>query len=421
VTFPRLEGSESFQDTSEHGALDFAGLAIPFEVADRNLTIQLSYQRAVDLFGQGRATLIETIDLSDLDPSLSGIGEVVAEVAPIQRGAFDTFSLAAAYQVSGPLSLGLSANYWRADWTASGTNTFSVRTRPSGSVEPIEVPLTETEFNQAQSMRGFNLNTGLLLKYSWLSLGGIVRFPFDGSYNLDEDNVQSIFDQELGRLGDPMPVGYRVRSQLHFSWGIGGGIALRPFRGLTLAADYTWSEWSRTFVTNLPGGALLTPEVIDPTGNVLDIYTDRNFFDLAPASQTVIENTSQWRAGGEYLVVLPRIIIPLRGGVFRDRSPITDLATGEGRLVEGWTVGTGLNFSRIVLDVAFERRTSEGPLVLRFRQGVPTAGAVTESVRQDRIVASIIYRAGGDDDPFKRLFRAIFGDSDDDAEEAETS
>ena len=164
------------------------------------------------------------IDLSDLDPSLSGMGEVVAEVAPIQRGAFSTVSLAAAYQVSGPLSLGLSANYWVADWTASGTNTFSVRSRPPGSAQPLEVPLTETEFDQAQSMRGFNLNAGLLLKYSWLSLGGIARFPFDGSYNLEENNLQSFFDQEIGRLGEPMPVGYRVHSQLHFSWGLGGGI-----------------------------------------------------------------------------------------------------------------------------------------------------------------------------------------------------
>ena len=117
-------------------------------------------------------------------------------------------------------------------------------------------------------------------------------------------------------------------------------------------------------------------------------------------------------------MVLPKVIIPLRGGVFRDRSPITDLVTGEGRLIEGWTVGTGLNFSRLVLDVAFERRTSEGLLVLRLRQGVPTAGQVTESVRQDRFVASIIYRAGGDDDPFKRFFRGIFGNPREDDDEA---
>lgn len=411
---------DGIQDKSEHGALDFVGLAVPFEVGNRNLTLQLSYQRAVDLFGEGRATLIDTIDLSELDPSLSGMGEVVADVTPVQRGAFNSVSLAAAYQVSQPLYLGLSANYWFADWTASGTNSFRVRGRLDGSQTPINVPLVNTEFNQAQSMRGFNLNTGLLLKYPWLSLGGVVRFPFDGSYGLEENNLRSVFDEETGGLGDPVPVDYAVRSQLHFSWGVGTGIALRPFRGLTLAADYTWSEWSRTFITNLPGGALLTSELTGPGGAVLESFTDRNFFDLEPASQTTIENTSQWRAGGEYLLVFSKVIIPLRGGVFRDRSPITDLGTGEGRLIEGWTVGTGLNFNRFVFDIAFERRTSEGLLVLRLRQGIPTAGQATESVRQDRIVASVIYRAGGDDDPFKRLFRSIFGDPKEEDEEATT-
>ena len=115
------------------------GLAIPFEVASRNLTLQLSYQRAVDLFGQGRATVIDTIDLSELDPSLSGMGEVVADVTPVQRGAFNSISLAAAYQVSDPLYLGLSANYWLADWTASGTNSFRVRARLDPGQPPIEV------------------------------------------------------------------------------------------------------------------------------------------------------------------------------------------------------------------------------------------------------------------------------------------
>ena len=233
---------DTIQNTSEHGALDFVGLAIPFEVASRNLTLQLSYQRAVDLFGQGRATVIDTIDLSELDPSLSGMGEVIADVAPVQRGAFNSFSLAAAYQVSDPLYLGLSANYWLADWTASGTHSFRVRARLDPGQPPIEVPLVDTQFDQAQSMRGFNLATGLLLRYPWLSLGGVVRFPFDGSYNLEENNLRSVFDDETGKLGDPVPVNYAVRSQLHFSWGVGAGIALRPFRGLTLAADYTWSE-----------------------------------------------------------------------------------------------------------------------------------------------------------------------------------
>ena len=59
-----------------------------------------------------------------------------------------------------------------------------------------------------------------------------------------------------------------MASQLRVSWGLGGGIAIRPFRGLTLAADYTRSEWSRTTIANVPNGALLTPEQRDTEGEL---------------------------------------------------------------------------------------------------------------------------------------------------------
>ena len=93
----------------------------------------------------------------------------------------------------------------------------------------------------------------------------------------------------------------------------------------------------------------------------------------------------------------------------REWTDPRDLATDEGRRIKGWTAGSGLNFSRLVLDVAFERRESEGVVGLRLRKGKPvTSGATTESVREERIVASLIYRAGGDDDPLKRALRYLF-------------
>ncbi len=107
---------------------------------------------------------------------------------------------------------------------------------------------------------------------------------------------------------------------------------------------------------------------------------------------------------------MPKIVIPFRGGLFHDRSPIAELGTDEGKVIKGWTAGTGLNFSRLVLDVAYERRSSEGRVFLRLQRGQPVAAGnvSTEKVRQDRIVASLIYRAGGSDDPIKRLLHSIF-------------
>ena len=418
VNVPGDDGVPSFTDETTHGAFDFAGVAVPFQVAGRNFTMQFSYQRAVDLFGRGRATVIDMIDLSDLDPDLSGTGEVVANVEPEQKGAFHTLSVSAAWQLTTRMALGLGINYWFADWNAQGTSDFRLRVRLPNLPQPLELPLLTTEFDQDQKMRGLNANLGLLLRYPWLSIGGVVRTPFDGAYDLDENNVETFYETQTGRPLGSRDVSYVAASQMHVSWGMGAGIAIRPFRGLTLAADYTRAEWSRTTLANVPNGALLTTEERDADGELLPIYTDRNFFDLLPAPETSTENTSQWRAGAEYLVAFSKLIVPLRAGLFRDRSPVVDLGSDEGRLIEGWTLGAGLNFSKLVLDVAFERRESEGPLLLRLRGGspVPATNPVTEKVKQDRIVASLIFRFGSGSDPIKGLFGSLFGDPKDDGQ-----
>jgi hypothetical protein len=415
VTAPGGEDLPSFTDEATHGALDFAGVAVPFQVAGRNFTLQLSYQRSVDLFGRGRATVIA--DIADIDPDLGVPGDVIVNVSPEQKGAFHTASLSAAWQLTSKLSLGLGINYWFADWNAQGTSEFRARVRLPGLPQPLELPLLNIEFDQDQAMRGVNANLGLLLRYPWLSIGGVVRTPFDGSYDLDENNLETTYDL-AGRPTTTESKQYLATSQMHVSWGFGAGIAIRPFRGLTLAADYTRADWSRTTIANVPNGALLTPEETGADDEPLPIFTDRNFFDLLPAPETSTSNTSQWRAGAEYLVSFSKLIVPLRAGLFRDRSPIVPIGSDAGRLIEGWTVGAGLNFSGVVLDFAFERRESEGPLLLRLRGGnpVPAANPVTEQVKQDRIVASLIFRFGSGNDPIKGLFGSLFGDSKDDGQ-----
>lgn len=407
---PLGDGSiQSKESKTRHSRPDFFGLAIPFEVGGKNLTVQLSYQRSVDLIGKGEDTIQDTINLSQIQPGLTGTGDFIADIKPQQSGAFHAGSLSAGYEVTSRLSLGTSINYWIGEWTAQGTDNFRLREKPPGSTTRVEVPLLNTQFDQKQSLRALSVNLGLLLKYPRVSLGAVLRMPFVGDYELAENDVQTSFVQ--GKPQVPTPTSVGVTSRLHWPRSVGAGLALRPFRGLTLAADYTNSRWSQTFIEDVPAGALLTPVKTSPSGDRQDSFNNRNFFDLLPASQTATRNTSLWRAGGEYLAVLPGIVIPFRGGLFRDRSPIAELGTEQGKLIKGWTAGTGLNFSRLVLDVAYERRSSEGRVFLRLQRGQPvqTAGNVsTEKVRQDRIVASLIYRAGGSDDPIKRLLHSIF-------------
>lgn len=409
---------ETRTDRSRHGAPDFVGLAVPFEVAGRNLTVQLSYQRAVDLFGQGRTdtaggTSPAELNLTPADLARLGITPTTtivlsSAIEPRQRGAFHTASLAGAYQFSSRLSLGVALNYWIGEWHASGRSTSSLAVPVRLGSPPTTIAGFEQEFTQVQSLRGFNVNAGLMLKYSRLSVGGVVRMPFGSDYRLDETGVRRDFVRQQP-AGPDQTIAARMTSRMHWPFSAGLGVALRPFRGLTLAGDVSVFQWSRTYIEDVPSGALLT--AAEPDGATT--FTDRSFFDLFPAVQTDTDDTRQWRAGLEYLVSLPRIVVPLRGGVFRDRSPVLDTGTNRGREIKGWTAGTGLNFSRLVIDVAFERRESEGFVGVRLRPS--TTGAVIdtsrspfETVTEDRVVASIIYRAGGDDDPLKKAFRFLF-------------
>lgn len=410
-TIPRLgAGSEERSTSDRHNAPEFFGLAVPFKAGGKTLTVQLSYQRTVDLYGKGLVVTQDTYRLEDLGFDLPGFASTVSDILPSQEGAFHTGSVSVAYEATKRLLVGLSANYWVGEWRAVGSTNFRIQAAPRPPQPPVELYRIETDFDQDQSLRGLNVNFGVLLRYPKFSLGAAFRLPFTGAYDLIE-NGQTLTTTFGEPAGDPEIRAVGAKSQLEYPQSLGVGIAVHPFTGLTLAGDFSQYRWSRMTLANIPDGALLTPTpAVDSAGNVAATqYLDRNFFDVQPASQTTTNDTKQWRAGIEYLFSLPRVVVPVRGGIYRDRSPVASVGFGEGRLIRGWTAGTGFNFSHLVFDVAFERRESEGPVGLVFRGGqlTPQENAPSEKVQEDRLVASLIYRFGPDD-PIKRAFRAIF-------------
>jgi long-subunit fatty acid transport protein len=407
TTVPNPDTGRTETEKSDHQAPDFFGLAVPFEVGGQNLTVQLSYQRSVDLFGKGRAFTRDTVPFRELRISQPGNARLSADILPEQSGAFHTLSAAAAYQLTPRLAVGGSINYWLADWTSEGTVSSRVNTIAAPGVPTILISSTNRTFRHEQSMNGASLNAGLLLRYPRLSIGAVLRMPFVGRYDLTESGQAT--DTQPGRAPVTTPVSATMTSRLHWAQTAGVGAALRPFSGLTLAADFSKSSWAGAYLEDVPDGVLLTPLETTPTGeSVAPGFANRNFFDLAAASQTTTADTSEWRTGAEYLLSLPKVVVPLRAGIFRSRSPIRELGSGESRRIDGFTVGSGLNFRRLVFDVAFERRRSEGLVGLTFRGGTASAGGESvEKVKESRIVASILYRFP-DNDAVKRLLRSVF-------------
>lgn len=387
-------------------APDFAGVSVPFEVASRNLTLQASYQRITDVHGAGstlyvyRSDQFTPPDESDLAyPSKSS-----------QSGAFHTISFAGGYQITESLSLGAAVNYWIANWSVSGQS--DVLLSPAG--RPAEATYYGSVVSHLdQKLRGINTTIGFLLQHSWISVGGVLRTPLNGSYRLSEHDSGTVLKEN--QVEDPYDFSADLHTKLHWPRSAGLGIAVRPLHGLTLAADITRTNWSQTTVDNVRSGAFLTQRTYkdagDPTTEIVQ-YQDLNYFDLSPASDTYTTDSGLWRVGTEYLVVLPKVIIPIRAGHYRDRSAIYDQDSATGRPITAWTVGTGLNFQHLVLDVAGEWRRSKGltgayyDLDGNILHATATA-PLTEDLRVTRILVSVIYRFDRGDDPIKRALRRV--------------
>ena len=406
---------QSDQSSASHSAVDFVGLAIPFEVGTRRLTFQLSYQRAVDLFGQGQTILVDELPLTELGVDDPGTVGVSVGVVPTKRGALHNISVSAALQVTERLYLGAAFNHWMGDWTASGTRDTvlfepSSGPRAGASFKDRELARIQTQFEQVQSLRGFNVNLGFLLKYEKVSVGGVLRMPFSGDYRLDELD-RHVFFEPSGASSLPEFDGYGVTSRLEWPRGGGLGIALRPLGGLTLAADISTTLWSRASIEQLPDGALLTDTPIDPEGNLIGGFTDRNFFDLFPKTLTSTTDSSQLRAGAEYLMAFSGVVIPVRAGLFRTTSPFGNAIEGGSSTIRGFTAGTGINFNRFVFDIAFERRESDVALGLQRLNRSEAVENPTETLSVDRIVASVILRFDNDGG-LVTFFRGLFVGND---------
>jgi long-subunit fatty acid transport protein len=403
TTVPNPDTGRTETEKSSHQAPDFFGLAVPFEVSGRNLTLQVSYQRSVDLFGKGRAFTRDTVPFRELGLSVPGNARLSADIVPEQSGAFHTVSAAGAYQLTPRLAVGASINYWIADWISQGTVSSRVNTITPVGVPSVLLSSTNRDFKHEQGMNGASVNAGVLLRYPKISIGAVLHLPFVGRYDLAEGGQRTV--TEAGRAPTTTLIDKRMNGRLHWAQTAGIGAALRPFSGFTVAGDFSRSSWGGAYLEDVPDGVLLTPETAE---GATPLFTNRNFFDLAAASQTTTADTSVWRAGAEYLVSLPKFVIPLRAGIFRSRSPIRELGSGESRRIDGFSVGSGLNFSRLVLDVAVEQRRSEGLVGLQLRGGTPsTGGASVEEVKESRVVASILYRFP-ENDAVKRVLRSLF-------------
>jgi long-chain fatty acid transport protein len=180
-----------------------------------------------------------------------------------------------------------------------------------------------------------------------VKLGPMVRlgatYTSESSIDLDNGTLTMNFGSMGGKVDYDVKMG-------DFSWPqeAEAGIAVLPFKGLTVAADVKWINWSATIdkptLTVSGGPAGLERPFRDANGNPSDTMT----FDMAWDDQIV------YAIGAEYAVNETHT---LRAGFNYGKNPVPDdnLNPLFPAIVEKHaTLGYGLNLGQWVFDLAYE-------------------------------------------------------------------
>jgi len=351
---------ERYTDTSssfDASSLNFAAVTMPFEVAERNLCIQLSYHRLIDFTYELDRAFTEYVQ----PDQPTALFQQVVE----QSGDIHTFNVAVAYQLTQRLSVGAGLSRWEGDWTF---DSFNAR---RGSVAAQDDYFA---YHQANRLRGWDWNVGALLRYRYLNVGAMYRAGLDADYTFSSllaTNIDTPFESEPA-----------VTRPLHWptSWAL--GIAVKPTDTWHITADYARYNWSEM--------------------EIREFGTDRNislnFFDLSPSGETATKDVGQWRFGTEVTFFAGHTLLAVRGGYFREPQPVRLSAGGDATTVDGYSLGFGLKRGRLAVDVAYQRRESDDKVAAFIDPRVIASGLLQRSavggldVSEDRVFVAVIYQ-----------------------------
>jgi long-subunit fatty acid transport protein len=360
-SFPEINGMNSVSRED----LNYLSVAYPFRAFDKNMIISLNYQRLYDLYDE----ISLNQDIETISPSGS-FQKTYEQIDFKQSGALKAFAPAYAIQLTPQLSVGATFNFWTDnlgydnEWesTTIKRGAYSVATlRSPNSVVKGNRDIRTHEKNS--NFEAFNMNLGFLWRInSVVTLGGVYKTPYTASI----DRRTRLDDMNLGGPGQPAQFTQTTKTresiEMHFPASYGLGVAFRLTDRFTTSFDVYRTEWSDYWIRS--SGRKTSPI----TGGLI--------------SKSRTRDTTQVRAGCEYLFVLEKTIIPLRCGVFYDPEPAAKSPDD----FYGFSLGTGISLGPVVLDCAYIYRW--GRNVKGNQIEVPGTKA---DIKQHNFYVSMIY------------------------------
>ena len=350
-----------FLTDNHHGrAPDFVALTYPFSVGSTTGAVQVSYQRVVS-FDANRT----------IDEPTGGTTDGPGRTRQIHsRGGFDVIAVGSGWQVSRRLRFGLTVNRWI-----------------DGYRQTLEVPAPRsvpTRQNTEFDFKGWNAHLGLIWSpFEALNVGAVVKTGFIAEVGLLRSRIDT-FDTSFGPI-ETSNAYSRQDLALIFPGAVGIGTSWRPRSNLTISLDYTKTHWSSGEIFNfftLPKTELEEPPPV-PTAPT-DFFSVLPYPSLNDRKQ---KDTSQLRAGAEYVVIREKVKFPIRAGFFTDDQYFN--AVGGPPRFTGVTFGLGVIVGPVLLDAAYLRETGS-------YTSLETSGDSSFPVRNDvrfrQLLFSIIYR-----------------------------
>jgi long-subunit fatty acid transport protein len=303
---------------------NYLSAAMPFTLAGRNMIVSLNYQHLYDFtrrwhvyFPENSPTPLDSDEYNEIEGQLSAVG------------------LACAMQVTPTLSFGFTLNFWEDYIKENGWKKTHHETN-TGNVGPGRFYFASDQWDK-YTFKGFNVNLGALWNVNeHLTLGAVFKTPFKA--RLEHSNSTTAYGYMVigGVTVVTQPKAtttFSRKEELEMPMSYGIGLAYRFSDVFTVSADIYRTEW-QDFILRDNSGKEISPI----TGRAPDVS------DIGP--------TTQVRFGAEYLFILSKCIVPLRGGIFYDPAP----AEGSPDDFFGFSLGSGIAWGRIVFDMAYQYR-----------------------------------------------------------------
>ena len=301
--------------------LNYASVAYPFVLINRNMIISLNYQRLFEM--NKEVNFKYTWDI---------IGDkLYDDIKFKQEGFLYALSPAYAVQVTPQFSLGATLNFWGDYLGDNGWETtyksFGTGTLAGAPVE-MKINLKETV-----SFEGINANFGFLWSFHpKFTLGGVFKTPFDADLKRERRNFKSQnwttlddFEESLSTTRED------ITMKMPMSYGL--GLAYRHSDNLTIALDVYQTDWSEFIL-------------VDKHGNEVNPINGR------PVKDGVLKDTTQVRFGAEYLFIKEKYVVPVRVGLFYDPEPATESLDD----FYGFSLGSGFTMGRLAFDASYQYR-----------------------------------------------------------------